>query len=232
MGRRTSAAVEKLVVLGVEDPFTIELLETLLRRGTEVLAGVLTAPPRWEVSPLPTVLQDDEISDLLLTYPAVVSGFAPRNRRRVRKFAVASGFSYFPSIVDPTAVVASTARIADGSYVNALAVVAGHTHVGTHAVLNKGANLGHHSHVEDFASLGQGALVASNCRICAGATLGAGAILRENTIVGPGSVVGAGAVVLKNVEANAIVVGNPARIIGEAPDWKDLATEVSVEEWQ
>ena len=47
-----------------------------------------------------------------------------------------------------------------------------------------------------------------------GASLGAGAVLLPGVRVGRNAMVGAGAVVTKDVPANAIVVGNPARITG------------------
>lgn len=47
-----------------------------------------------------------------------------------------------------------------------------------------------------------------------GASIGAGAILLPGIKVGSGAMVGAGAVVTKDVPANAIIKGNPARITG------------------
>jgi UDP-2-acetamido-3-amino-2,3-dideoxy-glucuronate N-acetyltransferase len=49
-----------------------------------------------------------------------------------------------------------------------------------------------------------------------GATLGAGSILVAPVRVGRCAMVGAGAVVTSDVAAHAIVVGNPARVIGWA----------------
>jgi acetyltransferase-like isoleucine patch superfamily enzyme len=43
--------------------------------------------------------------------------------------------------------------------------------------------------------------------------LGAGVIIMPNVTIGSGSIVGAGAVVTKNVPANSIAIGVPARII-------------------
>ena len=50
--------------------------------------------------------------------------------------------------------------------------------------------------------------------IAPGASLGGGAVILPGIRVGRGAMVGAGAVVTKDVPANAIVVGNPARIRG------------------
>ena len=47
-----------------------------------------------------------------------------------------------------------------------------------------------------------------------GAWLGAGVIVLPHVNVGPGCVVSAGSVVSRSVPANAMVAGNPARVIG------------------
>lgn len=46
-----------------------------------------------------------------------------------------------------------------------------------------------------------------------GASIGSGATILSNTIVGENAIVGAGSVVTKDVPPNAIVAGNPARIL-------------------
>lgn len=49
-----------------------------------------------------------------------------------------------------------------------------------------------------------------------GASIGANATILPGVTVGPGAMVGAGTVITADVPANAIVVGNPARIVGYA----------------
>ena len=46
-----------------------------------------------------------------------------------------------------------------------------------------------------------------------GASIGSGATILSGVTVGENAIVGAGSVVLKDVPANAVVAGNPARII-------------------
>src|SRR5215471_10818940 len=46
-----------------------------------------------------------------------------------------------------------------------------------------------------------------------GASIGSGATILANVTIGENALVGAGSVVTKDVPANAIVVGNPARIL-------------------
>jgi acetyltransferase-like isoleucine patch superfamily enzyme len=50
-------------------------------------------------------------------------------------------------------------------------------------------------------------------RICKGASVGSGATILCNVTVGQNAIVGAGSVVTKDVPANAIVAGNPAKFL-------------------
>ena len=57
-----------------------------------------------------------------------------------------------------------------------------------------------------------------------GASIGANATLLPGIIIGKDAMVGAGAVVIHNVPANAIVVGNPAQIVGYINSASDKKT--------
>jgi len=46
-----------------------------------------------------------------------------------------------------------------------------------------------------------------------GASIGSGATILSNVIIGENSIVGAGSVVTRNVPANVVVAGNPARVL-------------------
>ena len=49
--------------------------------------------------------------------------------------------------------------------------------------------------------------------ICKGASIGSGSTILSNVTVGENAIVGAGSVVTKDVPANAIVAGNPAKVL-------------------
>lgn len=61
----------------------------------------------------------------------------------------------------------------------------------------------------------------SRTRVCEGASIGANATILPGVTIGKRAMVGAGAVVVRSVPANAIVVGNPARITGYADHGRD-----------
>ena len=71
--------------------------------------------------------------------------------------------------------------------------------------------LGHDSQSLEFANKG------GDVQIGARAWIGYRAIVLPGVTIGEGAVVGAGSVVARDVPAFAIVVGNPARIVGERP---------------
>jgi acetyltransferase-like isoleucine patch superfamily enzyme len=50
-------------------------------------------------------------------------------------------------------------------------------------------------------------------RVCQGASIGSGATILGGITIGAGALVGAGAVVTKDVPADTVVVGNPARAL-------------------
>jgi UDP-2-acetamido-3-amino-2,3-dideoxy-glucuronate N-acetyltransferase len=50
-------------------------------------------------------------------------------------------------------------------------------------------------------------------RVCLGASIGANATILCGVVIGSKAMVGAGAVVTKDVPANAVVVGNPAKVL-------------------
>jgi acetyltransferase-like isoleucine patch superfamily enzyme len=89
--------------------------------------------------------------------------------------------------------------------------------------------------IENDVFLAPGVMIANDrhpiCKDCMrgptikrGARVGINATLLPEVVIGENALVGAGAVVTKNVPAGAVVVGNPARVIGKAKDLKHSAS--------
>ena len=136
--------------------------------------------------------------------------------------SIGSVWSQTECCVDPTSAVASRTRSAHGTYVNALVSVGARASLGCLVNLNRSTSIGHHCTLGRFTSTGPGATLCGAVETGFGVFLGAGCVIPPERRIGPGAVVGAGAVVTKDVPEGAIVTGNPARVVGEAPTWDGL----------
>lgn len=111
------------------------------------------------------------------------------------------------------------------------------SNIGIHTTIKKGCNILAGVHISNGAYIGRGALIYYNViithdveigdfvelspgckllgrvRIKDRVQVGSGAIILPGLTIGENAIIGAGAVVTKNVETNAVVVGNPAKRI-------------------
>jgi sugar O-acyltransferase (sialic acid O-acetyltransferase NeuD family) len=212
------------IIYACRTSFAVEVAEAIWRRGEEVAllvdnleAGdgepVAAGDPAAEIDA--PVVRPAELSPEQRDLSAVVPLITPGHRAAVEAEARALGLASFPALVDPTATVARTATVGEGSVLNAAAVIGAATTIGRFVHVNRSASVGHHNVIEDYATLGPGCLLAGSVRIGRGAFVGAGAVCAPEVGIGPDALVGAGAVVVSDVPAEAVVVGNPARVVRE-----------------
>jgi sugar O-acyltransferase (sialic acid O-acetyltransferase NeuD family) len=118
----------------------------------------------------------------------------------------APGFSLSPftaigegTVIHTGALVTCNVSIGEGSLINKRAVIGHDVKIGRYSVLSP------------LVAIGGGAKIGERC------FLGSGALIKNGIRVGADSVIGMGAVVLKDVERNAVMVGNPARLLRKTP---------------
>lgn len=196
--------MDRLCVYAVATPYAWDVVESALRCRLQpwCLDNVGGADGR-----LPGLTRTGEPTEFVLGLSSGV------HRAAAAVAAAAAGWDLPRSLVDPTAVVASTAVVGHGTYLNAGVVVGSHTTLGCHVNLNRSTSVGHDNTLGFAASLGPGAVTAGGVSVGAAALVGAGATVLPGVRIGRRAVVGAGAVVTRDVADNAVVVGNPARIL-------------------
>ncbi|GAA0280706.1 hypothetical protein GCM10009127_22390 [Alteraurantiacibacter aestuarii] len=197
-----------MILFGIRSPLIVEIEETLIRCGIAISAAV-------SVNDTPRMLDRSRIVDLrdFAAPPGgrfIACAFSPHRRGELIEQARALGLELAQALIDPTAILPQSARIGEGSFINAGAVIGGATIIGEAVLVNRAASVGHHVLLGDRVSIGPGATLAGDIRVGENSVIGAGATVQPDVRIGANSIVSAGAVVRKNVPDNCIVAGNPA----------------------
>jgi UDP-2-acetamido-3-amino-2,3-dideoxy-glucuronate N-acetyltransferase len=136
-----------------------------------------------------------------------------------------------PARLHPTAIVSEGAKVGPGAVVGAFSFVADGAKVGARCRIQSHTSVWGGVTLEEDILVGPGVVFTNVKRPRAafvrapdwdethverGATLGAGSVLVAPVRVGMFAMVGAGAVVTRHVPPHAVVVGNPARVVGWA----------------
>lgn len=88
-----------------------------------------------------------------------------------------------------------------------------HIYVGDRTMIGPNVTLASATHPTDPALRAQGYQYNRPVRIGRNCWIGAGAIVLPGVSIGDNTVIGAGSVVTRDIPANAVAVGNPARVI-------------------
>jgi sugar O-acyltransferase (sialic acid O-acetyltransferase NeuD family) len=127
--------------------------------------------------------------------------------------AIGSNLSVYPTLIDPSAILADNTSIGVGSIICAGCIVSVNVTVGNHSHVNLGCTVGHDTVIKDFVTVYPGVHISGNVTINNGVEIGTGANILPGITIGENTVVGAGAVVVKDIGADITVVGNPAKIL-------------------
>jgi sugar O-acyltransferase (sialic acid O-acetyltransferase NeuD family) len=202
-----SLAALDILVIGVASPYAWEVVESAARLGHEVTCvdNHGGADPR-----LPGLTAVTDVTDR--DRPFALGLASAVHRPAALRAAAAAGFTRPLALVDPHAVVARSATIGHGVYVNAGAVVGANTKLGCAVNVNRSASVGHDNDLAVGVSVGPGATTGGSVRIGASTLLGVGAVVLPGVTIGESCTIGGGAVVVADVEPGAVVVGNPARV--------------------
>jgi sugar O-acyltransferase (sialic acid O-acetyltransferase NeuD family) len=122
----------------------------------------------------------------------------------------------FVTIVHSAAIVMKDAVLGEGVQIMAGAIVQPGCLVSDNVLINTGAIVDHDCRIGAHSHIATGARLSGGVQVELEAHIGAGATVVQGCRIGRGAVVGAGAVVIRDVAANEVVVGVPARAISRS----------------
>lgn len=144
----------------------------------------------------------------------VTIGNCQIRKRIVDRISVGS----YLTAIHPSAIISKYASIGEGSVVMQGGIVQAGAEIGAHCIINTNSSVDHDCKISDFVHVASGATVCGEVAIGECSWVGAGAVIKQCITVGKNCMIGAGAVVVHDVPDNAVVVGNPARIIRYNPE--------------
>lgn len=144
-------------------------------------------------------------------YQGVIVAIGNNKVRQKKLQQLDSAGAKIITLIHPSATVSRYAQIGLGSVIVAGAVINPDCVIGSGAIINTCSSVGHDCTLGNAVHICPGARLAGGAEIGDRAWVGVGSSVRQLITVGADAVVGAGSVVVKNVLANAVVVGNPAK---------------------
>ncbi len=117
------------------------------------------------------------------------------------------------NIIDPTAVISSTAHIGEGNFIGKFAVINAEAVVGNNNVINTKALVEHECRVGNHTHLSTNSTINGNVVVEDSVFLGSSAVCNGQLVIGRHAIIGSGCVIIKNVEPYTTSVGVPARVV-------------------
>lgn len=120
--------------------------------------------------------------------------------------------AHFTGFIHPTAIIASSAEIGEGTVISHNASVGPKVKIGKFNMLNSRCTIGHDSVLGNFNFISPQVAVSGNSHIGNGNLLGTNSCTIPGILIGNNNKIGAGTSVIMNVGDNLTVVGNKPRV--------------------
>lgn len=119
----------------------------------------------------------------------------------------------YVTLISPYAILNDITKVGKGSIICAGANLTTNIKVGDFVIVNLNATIGHDCHLGNYSSIMPGANLAGNVTLEEKAFVGSGANVLNGLKMGENAILGSGAVLTRNLDANNVAIGVPAKTV-------------------
>ena len=136
-------------------------------------------------------------------YAFITVGSVGSNNVRKMLMEKIKSFGFeLPVIIDPSAVVARSSRIEEGTFIGKNVVINSDVIIGANSIINTASIIEHDCVIGNFTHVSVGAIICGGCNIGDCSFIGAGTTVIQGINIGDNVTIGANSTVLNDVENN------------------------------
>lgn len=143
---------------------------------------------------------------------------SPRVRAKVLSKMKSYGSPSFTKLIHPRVIISEYVFVSEGCVICAGSILTADIKLGAHCILNLNVTVGHESEFGDFVTVAPMVAVSGNVHLEDCVEIGTGAVVRQGLRLNKGAMLGMGGVLTKDIPANTIFAGNPAKKLKELPE--------------
>lgn len=137
----------------------------------------------------------------------------PNIREQIKQLFDAALVNTNVTLIHPSVDVSHQIKIKEGCLIYPNVTIAPNVILNKNVMVNMGVVIGHDVEVSANSVLSPNLTLGGHVKIGKNSFLGMNCCVKQGLVIGNNCTIGAGAVVIRDVPDNAVVVGNPGRII-------------------
>lgn len=125
----------------------------------------------------------------------------------------------FVNVVHPSVLMSDSVKLGRGVVICAGSILTVNIEIADHVHINLNSTVGHDAVIGPYCTLSPAVNVNGHNRLGEGVFIGTGAVFAQEVSVGAWATVGAGSVVLRDIPANVLAAGVPAKVVRTKPQF-------------
>lgn len=216
---------EKIVLIG-GGGHCKSVIDSILACGKYEIEGIVDVPSSKGkvVSSITVMGNDNDLEDIFkagVKYAFITNGSIGNCSIRLKLYNLAKKIGYvFPTIIDPSAIIAKNVVIGEGTFIGKKAIINSCSQIGDMAIVNTGSIIEHDCIIGGFAHIAPGATLSGGVTVGNYTHIGTGCVVIQGINIGSETIIGAGSLVVSNMKSNIKAYGVPCREVGT---WKSIS---------